>query len=78
MYARIETESVLYRAAAEKHPGWNVDDSRRHPEKIDDNATEWPELIDWFRKCFPHEAAANEPTTSSWSSATTVSRQARE
>ncbi len=60
MYDRIHCEWALFVAATEKHPGWRPRGNARYPTRIDDTAPEFPELIEWFRKSFPHEASAIE------------------
>jgi hypothetical protein len=58
MYDRIYREAALFEAATERHPGWHrlgVNASR-----IDDNAPDYPELLEWFRRSFPGEARAIE------------------
>ncbi len=57
---RVKLEHALFLAAVEKHPGWQF--HYRDPERIDENAPDHDELIEWFRKSFPREARAIEAT----------------
>jgi hypothetical protein len=59
MYERMELQSALFYAAAEKHPGWHLS-AAGYAQKVDPEAPEYSELIEWFRISFPREARATE------------------
>jgi len=59
MYHRIDRERAARMAAAKRHPDWHLADGG-WPVRIDDNATDDLELIEWFRTNFPGETRAIE------------------
>jgi hypothetical protein len=62
MYERIELKSAPFHAAAERHPGWHLSGAglsgAGYPQKIDSEAPEYSDLIEWFRNSFPREVHA--------------------